>query len=111
MLFKTRQVRTSSRFQSPLRSAARQRRESVAPILSMAVVQGFLAAALWMAALRSYQAISAHAGDVSLGLKLVMPVAFAVGGFWCLRLCVKNLRFGRELWSMSRRSTPPAERR
>jgi hypothetical protein len=38
-----------------------------------------------------------------------MPVAFLLGALWCLRLCGKNLRSGRTLWMMSRRSTPPPE--
>jgi hypothetical protein len=72
-------------------------------------VQGLLAISLGIAAVRAYQAVDVQGRDVSLSLKLAMPVAFTIGGLWCLRLCVKNLRSVRAAWTMSRRSSPPPD--
>jgi len=75
--------------------------------MSTAVVQLVLAIALLVAAFRSYQAISTQAPEATLALQLVMPVAFTLGGAWCVRLAVKNFRSAREIWTVARKSTPP----
>lgn len=77
--------------------------------MSTAVVQFVLAIALLVAAFRSYQAVSIQAPESTLALQLVMPVAFTVGGAWCIRLAVKNFRSAREIWSVARKSAPPEQ--
>jgi hypothetical protein len=106
LLIKPRQVRRSSRFQSRLRSQSRQRQEYAASVLSTAIVQGALSASLFIAALKAYQAVSAKAWTVGILVKMALPFVFVVGGLWCARLCLKNLRSGREMWRSSRRPKP-----
>lgn len=103
MLIKPRQVRRSTRFESRLRSQSRHRQEYAASILSTAIVQGALSVSLFLAAVKAYQAISAKAEGVGFMLKMVLPLAFTLGGLWCARLCIKNLRAGRETWRAARK--------
>lgn len=102
-MVKLRQVRRSSKFTSRLRSQSRQRQEYAASVMSTSVVQGALAASLFIAALKAYQAVTAQSDSVGILLRLALPIAFVIGGLWCLRLCVRNYRAARELWSIRRR--------
>jgi hypothetical protein len=104
LLIKPRQVRRSSKFQSRLRSQSRQRQEYAASVFSTAIVQGALSASLFLAALKAYQAVSAKAWTVGIMVKMALPLVFVLGGLWCARLCLKNLRAGREMWWASRKS-------
>lgn len=109
MWYKPRKVRRSTKFQPHIRRETYRRREYAASVMSTAVVQFVLAIALLVAAFRSYQAVSIQAPESTLALQLVMPVAFTVGGAWCIRLAVKNFRSAREIWSVARKSAPPEQ--
>jgi hypothetical protein len=97
-----RQVRRSERFQSRIRTQSRQRQEYAASVISTAVVQGALAISLWVAALRAYQAVTAQSDSIGILIRMAMPLVFFLGGLWCARLCLRNVRSGRELWTMAR---------
>lgn len=105
MFIRPRHVRRSSKFTSKLRSSSRRRQEYAASLLSMAVVQGFLAIALELAAVRSFQAVHKQAGDLPLWILLIMPIAFGLAGLVALRACVRNARAWREVWSSRKRPT------
>ena len=107
-MVKLREVRRSGRFQSRLRTQSRRRQEYVASMLSTALVQGILSISLFVAAYKAYQAVSSRAESVGLLMILALPLLFTLGGLWCARLFLRNIRGARELWS-ARKAPPPAE--
>jgi hypothetical protein len=104
MLIRPRQVRRSSKFTSRLRSDSRQRREYAASTYSMAVIKAILAVAMLTAGIRAYQAIDAQTSNISLGIKLAVPLLFIVGALLVARSCVKNIQAVREISHVKRSS-------
>lgn len=107
-MVRLRGVRRSDKFQSKMRTRSRHRQEYVASMRSTAFVEGVLSISLFVAAFKAFQAVSSRAQSASLLLIIALPLMFAVGGLWCVRLCVKNLRAARELWK-TRKAPPPSE--
>jgi|GEM_PF-7107967 len=64
----------------------------------MAAIQLILAVLFFFVAVRSYQAIHAHADGLPLTAELVMPVLFVVAGAIALRAALGNVRGARSLW-------------
>jgi len=95
VLFKTRKVR-QSKFSSRIRSDVRSRREYAATVYSTAFIQGLLACALVVAAIRSYQAVSVHAG-VPLIMRLALPIVFAIGALLMGRAAARNVASARAM--------------
>jgi hypothetical protein len=108
MLLKQRKVR-ESRFRSRMRSNSRQRQEYTATVYSMAIIQAILAATMFLAGIRAWQAVSAHGNDLPLFAKLVMPVVFIAASLMAVRACFRSVQSARDLRPRdhSRHPEPP----
>lgn len=104
MLIRPRQVRRSSKFTTRLQSSTRQRREYTASTYSMAAIKAMLAVAMFTAGIKAYQAIDAQTSNISLTLKLAVPLVFVAGALLVARSCVKNIQAVREFSQYRRRS-------
>lgn len=96
MLVNPRRNRRSLRFSSRLRGKGHHRHQHVASAYSTAIVEGVLAVALIVAALRAHQAVQARASGVPLAARLALPVLFVLGALFAFRSCVKNIQSVRE---------------
>jgi hypothetical protein len=96
MLIRPRQVRRSSKFTTRLQSNVRQRREYAASTYSMAIIKAMLAVAMVIAGVKAYQAIDAQTSNISLTMKLAVPVTFIAGALLVARSCVKSIQAVRE---------------
>ena len=96
MLLKTRKVR-QSRFSSRIRGSSRQRQEYAASVYAMAVIQTILSGTMFLAGIRSWQAVSAHGSDLPLVAKLVMPVVFIAASLLAARAAFGSIRTARDL--------------
>lgn len=97
MLFRQRHVRRS-KFTSRMRTGSRQRQEYAAAVYTMAVIQGLLTTALFLGAIRSYQAVDVHTTDLPIAMKLALPLFFFGAGLLSARSCWSNVRAAREHW-------------
>lgn len=107
MLVNPRRNRRSLRFGSRLRDEGHRRHQHVAAAYSTAIVEGVLAVALIVAALRAHQAVQARASGIPLAARLALPVLFVLGALFAVRSCVKNIQSVREF---SQPSRPDRER-
>jgi len=108
MLLKQRKVR-QSRFSSRIRGSSRQRQEYAASVYAMAVIQTILAGTMFLAGVRSWQAVSAHGSDLPLMAKLVMPVVFIAAALLAARASFRSIQAARALQPRHRspdRDTP-----
>lgn len=104
MFIKQRQVRRSSRFTSKWARSSRSRRDYVASIYAMAVVQGFLCAFLLFGAFQSFNLMRGKSPEMASVVRYGVPAGIVVIALIILRAFIGNLRRGYEAYKVP--STP-----
>ena len=105
MFIKQRRVRRSAKFQSKFANTHRRRREYVASMYSMAVIQFVLIAFLIIGAYRSYVLVRDRFGDLVWYGRLALPFIMLAVGVLVLRALYDNIMRIRELRSGRTRSS------
>lgn len=91
MVIKQRKVRRSTRFSPRYVKRPSRRSELVVSGLTTAVVKGFLALFLMLAAYKSYQVMSLKGSSLSILKRLTLPVLLITGAMLVLRGSVRQL--------------------
>ncbi|MEJ2722052.1 MAG: hypothetical protein P8181_13085, partial [bacterium] len=110
MFIKQKQVRRS-KFTSRFASTARRRREYVASVYSMGVIQAFLIIFLTIGAIRSFEVMREKFPDLPVYAQLGVPAVMGVIGLLVLRAFIRNVQHAVELTRDERsRAESPASR-